>query len=166
MNDRITHAIANDSMIRLFGIEVEETSGRLSRVSAEVTQDCLQLHDLAHGGFMFALLDVAFALTVNADQDAVAVQWSINQFRSAKLGDRVTAECRLLHAGRRLHGSGALGDGCRGQAAGQGPGHRSAALRSSRAGSGSQNARRLPHQPHLLGRQARGQTHRVDLGVA
>jgi acyl-CoA thioesterase len=101
-NERIAHAIASDSMIRLFGIEVEETSERLTRVSAEVKQDCLQLHDLAHGAFVFALMDVAFALTVNTDRDAVAVQWSISQFRSAKLGDKVTAECRLLHGGRRL----------------------------------------------------------------
>ncbi len=102
MNDRTTHAIASDSMIRLFGMEVEEASEQLTRVSAVVTEECLQLHDLAHGAFMFALMDVAFALTVNADLDAVAVQWSISQFRSAKLGDKVTAECRLLHGGRRL----------------------------------------------------------------
>ena len=102
MNDRIAHAIATDSMVGLFAMEVEEASERLSRVSAVVRQEHLQLHDLAHGAFMFALMDVAFALTVNANVDAVAVQWSINQFRSAKLGDKVTAECRLLHGGRRL----------------------------------------------------------------
>ncbi|MBN1320675.1 MAG: hotdog fold thioesterase [Thermoleophilia bacterium] len=89
-------------MIRLFGIEVEEASEAFTRVSAVVSEDCLQLHELAHGAFMFALLDVAFALTVNAKVDAVAVQWSLSQFRSAKLGDKVTAECRLLHGGRRL----------------------------------------------------------------
>jgi acyl-CoA thioesterase len=100
--DRIAHAISTDSMIRLFDIEVEETSDKLTRVSAWVRENCLQLHDLAHGAFIFALMDVAFALTVNADRDAVAVQWSISQFRSAKLGDKVTAECRLLHGGRRL----------------------------------------------------------------
>ena len=102
MSDRVRHAIESDSMIRLFGIEVEETSESYTRVSAVVKEDSLQLHDLAHGGFMFALMDVAFALTVNAKVDAVAVQWSISQFRSARLGDKVTAECRLLHAGRRL----------------------------------------------------------------
>jgi len=102
LTDRIQRAIASDSMIRHFGMEVEETSEHLTRVSAVVTQDSLQLHDLAHGAFMFALMDVAFALTVNAKVDAVAVQWSISQFRSAKLGDKVTAECRPLHAGRRL----------------------------------------------------------------
>ena len=102
MSDRVQHAIESDSMIRLFGIEVEETSESYTRVSATVNEDSLQLHDLAHGGFMFALMDVAFALTVNAKVDAVAVQWSISQFRSARLGDKVTAECRLLHGGRRL----------------------------------------------------------------
>ncbi len=102
MNERLQHAVETDSMIRLFGMEVEEASESLSRVSAVVREDFLQLHNLAHGGFIFALLDVAFALTVNAQSDAVAVQWSISQFRSAKLGDKVTAECRPLHAGRRL----------------------------------------------------------------
>jgi acyl-CoA thioesterase len=101
-NDRLKRAIETDTMMRLFGIEVEEASEHLTRVSAIVKEDFLQLHDLAHGAFIFALLDVAFSLTVNAKIDAVAVQWSISQFRSAKLGDRVTAECRLLHAGRRL----------------------------------------------------------------
>jgi uncharacterized protein (TIGR00369 family) len=102
INERTANAISSDSMIRLFGIEVEETSDSLTRVSAEVKEDCLQLHDLAHGAFIFALMDVAFALTVNADRDAVAVQWSLSQFRSARLGDRVTAECRLLHMGQHL----------------------------------------------------------------
>jgi acyl-CoA thioesterase len=100
--DRIKHAIATDSMIRLFGMEVEEASEKLTRISAVVRDEFLQLHRLAHGAFIFALLDAAFALTVNANIDAVAVQWSISQFRSAAAGDRVTAECRLLHGGRRL----------------------------------------------------------------
>jgi acyl-CoA thioesterase len=102
VTDRTAHAIASDRMIRLFGMEVEEASESLTRVSALVRDEFLQQHGLAHGAFIFALLDVAFALTVNAKVDAVAVQWSISQFRSAGAGDKVTAECRLLHGGRRL----------------------------------------------------------------
>jgi acyl-CoA thioesterase len=102
MNERLERAIETDSMIRLFGIEVEEASEDLSRVSVVVKEEFLQLHGLAHGGLIFTLLDVAFSLTVNARIDAVAVQWSISQFRSAKLGDKLTAECRPLHSGRRL----------------------------------------------------------------
>ncbi len=81
---------------------MEEASESLARVSAVVKEDFLQVHGLAHGAFIFTLIDVAFALNVNAKLDAVAVQWSISQFRSGNLGERLTAECRLLHGGRRL----------------------------------------------------------------
>jgi acyl-CoA thioesterase len=81
---------------------VEEASEAVARVSAVVKEDFLQMHGIAHGAFVFALIDVAFALNVNAKADAVAVQWSVSQFRSGQLGERLTAECRLLHGGRRL----------------------------------------------------------------
>lgn len=100
--ERLARLIAGDGLIRLYGIEVEEASPDLARVSAVVKEDFLQVHGLAHGAFIFALLDVAFALNVNAVHDAVAVQWSISQFRSGSLGERITAESRLLHGGRRL----------------------------------------------------------------
>jgi acyl-CoA thioesterase len=102
MSNRIRHLITGDKLIPQFGMEVEEASETFARVSASVTDQFLQVHGLAHGAFVFALMDVAFALTVNATVDAVAVQWSISQFRSAGPGEKVTAECRLLHGGRRL----------------------------------------------------------------
>lgn len=102
ISDRVGRLIAGDRLLALFGMEVEEAGEDHARVSAVVTDQFLQVHGLAHGAFVFALLDVAFALTVNAKVDAVAVQWSISQFRSAGLGEKVTAECRLLHGGRRL----------------------------------------------------------------
>jgi acyl-CoA thioesterase len=81
---------------------VEEASADIARVSAVVKEEFLQVHGVAHGAFVFTLIDVAFALNVNARSDAVAVQWSISQFRSGRLGEKLTAECRLLHGGRRL----------------------------------------------------------------
>ncbi len=101
-NERIQRLVAGDRLIALYGIQVEEASESLARVSAVVTEDFLQVHGLAHGAFIFALIDVAFALTVNARLDAVAVQWSVSQFRSGQLGETLTAECRLLHGGRRM----------------------------------------------------------------
>jgi acyl-CoA thioesterase len=99
---RIRQMIENDRFVKLFGIEVEEASESFSRVSATVEDQFLNFHSVAHGGFVFALADVAFAVTVNAVSDAVAVQWSLSQFRGGRLGEKVTAECRLLHGGRRL----------------------------------------------------------------
>jgi len=102
LSDRLRRLIAGDGLIKLYGIEVEEASAEMARVSATVQEQFLQVHGLAHGAFVFALLDVAFALNVNAAHDAVAVQWSISQFRSGNLGECITAESRLLHGGRRL----------------------------------------------------------------
>jgi acyl-CoA thioesterase len=94
--------VDGDCFVKLFGIQIEEASGEYSRVSAVVTDDSLNSHMVAHGGFIFSLADVAFAITVNAESDAVAVQWSLSQFRSGRKGEKVTAECRLLHGGRRI----------------------------------------------------------------
>lgn len=99
---RIRQMIETDRFVKLFGIEVEEASEDFTRVSAVVEDQFLNGHAVAHGGFIFALADVAFAITVNAKSDAVAVQWSLSQFRAGAAGDRVTAACRLLHGGRRL----------------------------------------------------------------
>lgn len=99
---RISQMMEGDRLAGLFGVEVEEASGEYTRVSAVVKEEFLNGHRVAHGGFVFSLADVAFALTVNAKSDAVAAQWSLNQFRSGVLGDRLTAECRTLHDGRRL----------------------------------------------------------------
>jgi acyl-CoA thioesterase len=102
ISERVQKLIELDKLFSLFGMEVEEAAEDHARVSAVVTDQCLQVHGLAHGAFVFALLDVAFAITVNARVDAVAVQWSISQFRSAGPGEKINADCRLLHSGRRL----------------------------------------------------------------
>jgi acyl-CoA thioesterase len=99
MDERVERLIAGDSLIKLYGIEVEEASADIARVSAVVKEEFLQVHGVAHGAFVFTLIDVAFALNVNARSDAVAVQWSISQFRSGRLGEKLTAECRLLDGG-------------------------------------------------------------------
>lgn len=101
-NERIQNILDNDRLVKLFSMQVEEASAEYSRVSAVVKEEFLNGINLAHGGFMFALADVAFALTVNAPGDAVAVQWALNQFRSSSVGEKVIVECRPLHSGRRL----------------------------------------------------------------
>ena len=89
-------------MISLFGIEVEEASESLARVSAVVTEDFLQVHGLAHGAFIFALIDVAFALNVNAKARRGGGAVEHQPVPVGQLGEKLTAECRLLHGGRRL----------------------------------------------------------------
>ena len=99
---RIDLIKANDRVIRLFGMEVDAAAEGVARVSAIVSEEVLNHHELAHGAFVFAVADVAFALAVNSVTDSVAVQWSLNLFRPALLGERITADCSVIHRGRRL----------------------------------------------------------------
>jgi uncharacterized domain 1 len=100
--NRIDTYIQGDRMITHFGMEVEEATDGLARVSALVREEFLNAHNVAHGALIFAVIDVAFALCVNATIDAMGVQWSFNILRAARPGDRVTAECRTIHQGSRL----------------------------------------------------------------
>ncbi len=89
-------------MIPHFGMDIEEAAEGLARVSATVREEFLNTHNVAHGALIFAVIDVAFAICVNAAIDAMGVQWSFNIVRAARPGDRVTAECRTIHKGSRL----------------------------------------------------------------
>ncbi len=83
-------------------MEVDAAGEGVARVSAVVSEEVLNHHELAHGAFVFAVADVAFALAVNSVTDSVAVQWSLSLFRPALLGERITADCSVIHRGRRL----------------------------------------------------------------
>ena len=99
---RIKKIIEGDRLFHLFGMELVEASEGHVVVRAEVKEEFLNAHGIAHGGLIFGLLDVAFALAVNSIVDAVGVQWSFNVFRSTSKGDFVRAEARTVHKGKSL----------------------------------------------------------------
>ncbi|MCZ7665498.1 MAG: PaaI family thioesterase [Thermoleophilia bacterium] len=102
-SERIAFIVGNDRMIPHFHMQVEEARDGFARVSARVEEDFLNCHRVAHGTLIFALIDVAFAIAVNAAADAMGVQWSFNILRAARPGEALTAECWTLHRGSRLH---------------------------------------------------------------
>ncbi|MCX7913765.1 MAG: PaaI family thioesterase [Thermodesulfovibrionales bacterium] len=99
---RVLNIIERDRLFHLFGMKLEDSSEGFAKVSAEVKEEFLNAHQIAHGAMIFALLDVAFAIAVNSIVDSVGVQWSFNMFRSAKLGDVVIAEAKVIHRGKNL----------------------------------------------------------------
>jgi acyl-CoA thioesterase len=100
--DRIQEIIRGDRLFHLFGMELLEASEGHAELRAEVKEEFLNAHQIAHGGLIFAILDVAFAIAVNSVADAVGVQWSLNMFRSAGPGERIRAEARMVHRGRSM----------------------------------------------------------------
>ncbi|MBS4062092.1 MAG: PaaI family thioesterase, partial [Bacteroidetes bacterium] len=100
--ERISNIIKKDRLFHLFGMRLLDAGEGFAQLSAEVKEDFLNAHQIAHGALIFALLDVAFAIAVNSINDAVGVQWSFNMFRSASTGDTVVAKAEVIHKGRNL----------------------------------------------------------------
>ena len=98
---RIEDIWQGDRLSQDFGLKLVETREGYARVSVTVAERFLNAHGLAHGALLFAVADAAFALSVNAQADAVGVQWSLNVFRPARLGEEVIGESRVIHSGRQ-----------------------------------------------------------------
>jgi len=83
----------DDHATRGLGIELEAVGPGTARLSMTVGPAMVNGHGMAHGGFLFALADSAFAFACNAhDERAVAAQCQIAYLRPVKLGERLTAE--------------------------------------------------------------------------
>jgi acyl-CoA thioesterase len=93
---------ARDRAARTLGIEVLETRAGFTRVAFTVREEMLNGHDTAHGGYVFALADTAFAYACNSRNDAsVALQCSISFAAPARAGMRLTATARERALGGR-----------------------------------------------------------------
>jgi len=67
----------------------------------KVTQDHTNFVGFTHGGAIFALADCAFAEAANfGDEQAVAVQVSINYLKPSSEGDTLTAEAVRVSDGK------------------------------------------------------------------
>lgn len=99
--ERIEKIIKGDKIFQLYGMELVEAHSGYAKLRAKVQENFLNAHSIAHGAMIFALLDVAFAISVNSLEDAVGVQFSFNIFRSTNLGDTIVAESKVIHKGRR-----------------------------------------------------------------
>ena len=93
---------ASDTTARRLNMTRDHIAPGAATLSMEVTEAMLNGHDLAHGGYVFALADTAFAYACNGyNQRVVGHQASITYMAPGRLGDRLTATAREIHrAGR------------------------------------------------------------------
>jgi acyl-CoA thioesterase len=99
-SDRLARAAADtmwaqDRASRALGMTLVDISPGRATLTMAVTDTMVNGHGLCHGGYIFALADSAFAFACNShNQRAVAQTCTITYVSPAKLGDRLTAECR------------------------------------------------------------------------
>jgi acyl-CoA thioesterase len=93
---------AGDEALRHLGIEIDAVSPGRARARMRVAGTMVNGHGMAHGGFVFALADTAFAYACNTEgEPTVARQCEITFLRPARSGDVLLAVAELrARAGR------------------------------------------------------------------
>jgi acyl-CoA thioesterase len=93
---------AGDRASQDLGMELIEVGPGAATLAMRVSDRMVNGHDTAHGGFIFALADSAFAFACNSYGEAtVAAHCSITYLRPGRRGDRLIAKAReVARAGR------------------------------------------------------------------
>jgi len=96
------HIEKRDRLIELFGMKIENVEPGKADVVMTVTENQLNAASLCHGGAIFSLADVAFALACNSHGVmALALEASINYLRPAKKGEILKAMAREKNLGKK-----------------------------------------------------------------
>lgn len=93
---------ADDRASRDLGIEIVEVGVGSAALAMTIRPSMTNGHGTAHGGFIFALADSAFAFACNSHgETAVAAQCAIAFLRPGRAGDRLLATAReVARSGR------------------------------------------------------------------
>lgn len=91
-----------DRASKFLGMKLEEVRPGYARMTMSVTREMSNAQALCHGGLIFALADSSFGFACNShNHKALAASCTIDFLAPARLGDRLTAECREQgHVGR------------------------------------------------------------------
>lgn len=90
-----------DPFMEALGLKVLRLAPGEAVVAGEVGEAHLNLHGTAHGGFLYALADSAFALASNSRGPAVALSCRMDYFRPLGTGARVEARAAEVNLSRR-----------------------------------------------------------------
>lgn len=100
--NNIRKMIEDDNFVKFMGIKLLKLEKGYSKVSMSITNDMVNLHNVAHGGAIFTLADVAFAAAGNSHgRKAVAMSMNINYRSPVKEGMNLIAEASEESIGRK-----------------------------------------------------------------
>ncbi len=93
----------NDRFGKLLGVEILEVGEGLATTCLKITNDHLNAADVAHGGAVFSLADIALAVASNSYGNiALLTNGSITFFGATKEGDTLTARAEEIGGSRKL----------------------------------------------------------------
>ena len=90
-----------DALISLFNMEIVHFSAGNATVRMNVKKEHTNAAMVCHGGALFSLADVAFALASNSHGTlALALDMSISFLRAVPVGETIKATCTERYRGR------------------------------------------------------------------
>ena len=93
---------ADDRACRALGMTLDSVAPGSAVMSMAITEAMANGHGLAHGGYIFALADSAFAYACNSHgQRHVAQNCQITYVAPGRVGSRLTADARERQRGER-----------------------------------------------------------------
>jgi len=93
-----TEPIAN-----FLGMKLEKLTPGYARITMPMKQEYINFNGMVFGAIVMAVADQAFAYATNSlNMPNLAIQFNINLIAAANATDILTAECRVVKAGRRI----------------------------------------------------------------
>lgn len=91
----VREILAGEPSLAWFGFTVDEAVSGRAVASTQVGPEHVNANGMAHGGFVFALADTAFAIACNEDERVtVAAGADITFLKSTRAGQTLTATAR------------------------------------------------------------------------
>jgi acyl-CoA thioesterase len=87
---------SRDAFAKLAGTNLLELQPGFARAALKVTDNTVNVHDMAHGGAIFTLADLACEAASNSyGATAIAVQTNIHFLAAGRCGDLLTATAKM-----------------------------------------------------------------------
>jgi acyl-CoA thioesterase len=94
---------ANDAFAKIVGMRGVELSPGCAKAFMDITDDHVNVFQMAHGGAIFSVADHACEAAGNSfGKPAVAIQNNIHFLSAGAPGDRLEATARVVHRTRRI----------------------------------------------------------------
>lgn len=95
--------MAHDAFSKWLGIEIAEVSEGYCLLAMLVRPEMTNGFGIVHGGIFYSLADSALAFAANTyGQKAVTVDGHMHYFQKIHTGDKLMAEAKVLHKGKKI----------------------------------------------------------------
>lgn len=93
----------NEPIASFLNMKLTELSPGYARVTMKMLPQYQNFNGLIYGGIIMSVADQAFAYASNSvAPGSVASQFNLHFVAGAKVGDELTAECRVVKSGRKV----------------------------------------------------------------